>query len=227
VWDIESTNLNATFGDILCIGWKFLGQPKPTIYGWGARDFNDKRLVASFIDVFAECDYHVTWYGGRFDLPMVKTKAIEHGLPPLPPKPHIDLWRFARSHFKSHSNRLDAWSQLLDTTEHKTAIAFNAWKRAMRGDRGALETVKAHCEKDVLVLEEVFHHMRPWLDNEPARGLVTGDHKVCPSCGSEKVWAREIKLTLAGVYRLYRCQNCGKYMRGRCAVDRSELRNTI
>jgi len=70
IWDIETTNLRATFGTILCIGWKWEEKPKvniPTILDGGKGMLDDKQLVQDFAEVFNSCDYHVTWYGEKLD----------------------------------------------------------------------------------------------------------------------------------------------------------------
>lgn len=221
VWDIESTSLNAVFGTILCIGYKWLGKPKvhvPSILdGNNGNMLSDKHLVEEFATVFNTCDYHTTWYGERFDHPMVCSKLIKFGLPPLAPKPHLDLWKTARKRFKLHSNRLQAWEQFLGLENAKTPISFDAWLQAAHGDRKALATVKHHCKKDVLVLEEVFERMKPWLDCEPARGLMTGDHHGCPSCGSHDIERRGFKVAMTRMFQQFVCKGCGRWFRSASA----------
>lgn len=223
IWDIESTNLAATFGDVLCIGYKWFGEKKVHVLPWEAGEEDDAGLVARFAAVFATCDYHVTWYGARFDLPFIRTKMLEFRQKPLPPKPHLDLWRTARNYFKAHSNRLAAWEQLIGTKERKSAIAFRAWKQAMRGDPTGLAEVYDHCKRDVKVLEEVFEALRPWLTEEPMRGLITGEFENCPSCGSSHVHRKGKTLAKTRRYQEFQCQDCGRYFRGTKAIDKSPV----
>lgn len=228
IWDIESTGLNATFGTILCIGWKWYGKPKvyvPSIVDEANGNLlDDKGLVKQFIEAFEDCDYHVTWYGDRYDFPMICTKAIKHGLPPIRPKPSLDLWKAVRYRFKAHSNRLNVWEQLLDVENAKTPITFDAWLKAAHGDKRALAEVKHHCKKDVLVLEEVFEKLRPWLDNEPSRGLFTGDHQGCPTCGSHHITKQGFKVARTRKYQQLKCQDCGHWFREAKSLEASPLR---
>lgn len=221
-FDIESTNLSATFGTILCIGYKWHGEKRvyvPSILDAGRDNLDDHALVAAFARAWDEADYAVSWYGERFDLPMIRTKLLRYGEPPLAPKPHIDLWKTARKMFKAHSNRLAVWQELLGAEHSKTPIAFDAWLRAAQGDQRALREVKRHCELDVRVLEDVFTRMRPWLDNEPRRGLFTGEHDGCPSCGSADVRRKGFKAAQTRVYQQWVCNACGHWFRSRKAVD--------
>lgn len=230
VWDIESTSLNATFGTILCIGYKWLDSPEVTvrtILEKKNKNFlDDGYLVAEFAKVFDEADYHITWYGDRFDLPMVRSKLIKYGQPPLSPKPSLDLWRPARKFFKFHSNRLAVWEQLLATPDSKTPIDFDSWLRAAHGDKEAIAEVVDHCEKDVLVLEEVYLKMRPWLDNEPVRALFTEDEgDACTTCGSLNVVKRGFHTATTRVYQRYQCKACGHWFRGTKSVYGVQFRS--
>lgn len=230
VWDIESTGLNATFGSVLCIGYKWLGEEEThviSILDGDRRDMLDDRpLIEKFVKVFEECDYHVTWYGDRFDLKMIKSKMIKYEMKPLMPKNSVDVWKVVKRHFKLHSNRLVVWEEYLDVADHKSRIDFDAWLRAAIGDKSAMAEVKDHCERDVKVLEEVYNKIRPWTDTEPQVGLVTGDLEGCPSCGSHDIQRRGWRVAATRTYQQYQCQKCGRWFRDTRANDVAKTRNT-
>lgn len=231
LWDIESTSLNATFGTILCIGYKWEGEKAPTVISIldGKKKkssmLDDKQVVRKFAEVFESADYHSTWYGERFDLPMLRSRMIKHELAPLPPKPHLDLWKTARYKFKLHSNRLMAWEQFLGLTEHKTAIDFDAWLNAAQGNKAAVAEVLDHCTKDVQVLEGVYNRLRPWMDVVPAYGLFSGEEGVCPSCGSAATVRRGYKVAMTRMYAQFRCRDCGHWFRGCKALVTTQTRH--
>ncbi len=227
-FDIESTGLNATFGTILTIGWKWEGKPKvhvPTILDAGGKDhLDDSGLVKKFAEVYNTADYTCGWYSARFDLPMIRTKLLKWGEPPLAPIPHVDLWRTARYKLKLHSNRLQVVQELLGTKHSKTPIHFDDWLRAAVGNEKALARVREHCRLDVVVLEEVFHKLRPLIADEPNRGLFTGEVGLtCQSCGSSKVQSRGVYRSLARTYQRYQCQDCGKWMKSRATERKPPL----
>lgn len=235
VWDIESTNLSASFGTILCIGYKWYDEKAvhvPSILDHQKNAdiknyLNDRPVVEQFAKAYSECDYHVTWYGERFDLPMVRAKMVRLGLDPLPPKPHLDLWKTARRQFKIHSNRLAAWEQYLKCEHGKTAIEFDAWLAAAQGNKKAMAEVKDHCEKDVLVLEDVFRKFRPWMDNEPARGLFTGDHEGCPSCGSHNTLRQGVRMTVTRTYQRFQCRDCRHWFHSARSLETARLKASM
>lgn len=211
IWDIEATGLNATFGTILCIGHKWLGDKKPTVIsildGPKTHMLNDKGVVERFIKVFNEADYSVSWYGDRYDMPMVRSKLLVHRLPPPAPVRSLDLWKAVRYKFKLHNNRLAAWEQYLKTPHHKTAIDFDAWLQAAHGNKAAMAEVVDHCAKDVDTLEDVYLRLRPWLSEQPNRWTITGQEG-CPACGSQHIIRQGYRSTITRVYQRFQCLDC-------------------
>lgn len=230
-FDIESTGLNATFGTILCIGYKFLSDPEvhvPTILDGRKRAsmLDDKRLVERFAKVYNHCDYSVGHYSSRFDLPMIRTKLLKWGLPPLPPKPHIDTWWVARRELKLHSNRLAVLQDFLGCTAAKTPLKPDDWIQAAHGSKDALEYIVEHCRQDVLVLEEVFVKLRPLAKEEPNRVLFVPDAAdSCQSCGSGRLTKQGYRVAKSRRYQQYQCQDCGRWCRSNYAdkLARAEL----
>jgi len=228
-FDIESTNLNATFGTILCIGYKWLGNPRvrvPTILDYSKHNFlDDKGLVKAFAEVYNSADYSCGHYAQRFDVPMIQSKLIKYGLPPLAPVPLIDTWRVARDNFKLHSNRLATIQEFLGCTHSKTGINFDDWLQAAHGSKRALRQVVEHCRLDVLVLEEVFLKLRPLMKNEPARHLFTNtDGEACVSCGSKRVQSRGYQVTRTRKFQRFQCQDCGRWQRkNKAATTKLEM----
>lgn len=231
LWDIESTALNATFGTVLCVGWKWFNDPAVEVVSIldskkKENMLDDRHVVERFSRAFNECDYHVTWYGDRFDLPMVRSKILKHNLPPLAPKPSIDLWKTSRRYFKAHSNRLQVWQQFLGLPHQKTPLDFDCWLKAALGDKAALTYIIEHCEADVRVLEDVFRRFRPYLENEPVRGLITGDYCGCPSCGSNNVKREGFKTAATRIYQQWSCKACGRWYRDTRALEIAPTRTT-
>lgn len=221
LWDIESTTLNANFGTILCIGWKWLGGKKIYVadiktHGDPNKPWDDSQLIKYFVEeVYDKADYSVAHYGSRFDLPMVVTKCVQYDIPVPAPKPLVDTWWVARKRLKLHSNRLEAIANWLQTLDQKTGIMPEEWRRAMCGDRKALKYVVEHCHADIAVLEKVYEKLRPLADNEPARHLFEPLVGGCISCGSPDLQRRGYRVARTLRYQQYRCNTCGKWQRAR------------
>ena len=226
LWDIESTSLNADFGTILCIGWKWLGKNKIHVADrdqFGSEPWDDGGLVQHFVETaYDKADYTVAHYGSRFDLPMVVTKCLFYDLPVPTPKPLVDTWWISRKNLKLHNNRLDSiskWLAQLDSKvdDLKTGILPEQWRRAMCGCRKSMKYVKDHCYQDIVVLENVFNKLRPLADNEPARHLFEPLVGGCISCGSPDLQKRGWRVAKTLRYQQYCCNTCGKWQRSRKA----------
>jgi len=238
-FDIESTNLNATFGTILCIGYHWLGEPDETVkiptlmdfvpkkqrkgFGW---QLDDKGLVEHFAKVYDWADFTVGHYSSRFDIKMIQAKLIKYGLPPLGPKRHIDTWEIARRNFKLHSNRLGVLADFLGVEHSKNPITWDDWRHAALGSEEGLARVVEHCRLDVLVLRDVYVRLRPWSRQEPSRRLfMKDDPEACIRCGSLHVIRKGFKVTTTQRYQQYQCQDCGSWQRDK-HLDRAH-NNTI
>jgi DNA polymerase III alpha subunit (gram-positive type) len=219
VWDIETTNLKASFGTMLAVAFKWYDQPKTyvkTILDYqkvGMLD--DKPLIADFKEIYATADYTVAHYGKRFDKKFLNTKCLKHRLGPLPEIPMIDTCQVAWDNFLMHSNRLAAWLEYLGCEHEKKAMRTDDWLHAAHGCAKAMKAVKERAKFDVLGLEEVFREMRPWIRNEPARNLFgdCGPVPVCISCGGDRLQHRGYSVTRTRRYARLHCQSCGKWQR--------------
>ena len=96
----------------------------------------------------------------------------------------------------------------------------------MEGDEKALSYMLKYNVQDVVVLEEVYLKLRPWIRNHPNVGnWLDLDGPVCSNCGHTELELIEDKYyyTSIGKYNLYRCPECGAISRGR----RTQNKNTI
>jgi DNA polymerase elongation subunit (family B) len=223
-WDLETTNLNANFGYLLCTGYKELGDKKAKVIS--ISDFpsfksdptNDKFLVEEFRKVLAEADVTLGWYSSRFDVPYMSSRLLYHGLDVLPPTPHIDLWRTARYKLRLNSNRLASVAAFLDL-EEKTPLTGPIWIKAAAGDKKSIEYVKEHCLQDVEVLEQAYLKLRPLVAQHPNLGLMSGRDFHCPYCGSSKLQKRGFLVTPTRRYQRQHCQSCGAWSKDKKALE--------
>lgn len=228
-FDIEATALNAVFGVCLCVGYKWLDKPKvhvPTILDGSSRGMlDDEHLLRTFAEVYNSADYVVAHYGMYYDIPFLQTRLLKHRLPPLDHKiPLVDTWWVARKTLKLYNNRLDTLAKYLDVEHSKTPLTPDDWIQAAHGSRKSLKYIVEHCKFDVLVLQECFERLRPFIKNEPIRGLfLEAEPNSCISCGSTKLQRRGYGVAKTRRYPRYQCSSCGKWQRG----DQSEKRTSL
>ena len=170
-FDIETSDLKADFGSILCASVAdgfgkvktFRRDEFPQVH-----QLDDKALTIALRDYLnEEFDIIVTWYGKIFDVPFVNTRlTIEHGEAPISPRMHIDAFYLIPQGTMGRS--LDNVSRALrvqDDEVHKTKFDKRIWALANAGDKESLEFIVDHCEKDVLLLRRVFEKLRPMVKN--------------------------------------------------------------
>ena len=216
VYDIEATNLDAEFGYVLAIGYKFIGEPARKTVVLSIDQFpryekdrtDDKPLLKAFEPIYMSADAILHYNGIRYDEPFVNTRRIVHGLDPLPRKPRIDLLYTAKSTLKIRSKSLDRVAKLLQTKNQKSPVTGQHWVRAMSGYKASLQYISRHCRADVLVLEEVYLRLRGRVYNHPR---VSTDLAACRFCGGNVI-KRGFALTqLKNRPQKVQCKECRAY----------------
>lgn len=59
------------------------------------------------------------------------------------------------------SSKLVNVQKFFKTADSKTDVDWDTWNLASMGDEKAMDYVVEHCEADVLVLRDVFNHLKP------------------------------------------------------------------
>lgn len=158
--DIETTNLKASYGIMLC--WCIYDANNNVMHEGriNKADLNgtlDKRIVRELIECLKGFDRVYTYYGTKFDIPFARTRAIVHGLdfPIFRSVAHKDVYYIVRNKFCLHSNRLAVACEILLGETDKTRIDPGRWTRALMGDEEALNYILEHCRFDVLDLAKL------------------------------------------------------------------------
>jgi uncharacterized protein YprB with RNaseH-like and TPR domain len=159
--DIETSNLHATFGIMLAFSIKERGSDKiysRVITANELRTCLDKKVVAQCVKDMQLFDKVVTFYGTKFDIPFIRTRALALGLefPEFGQLFHKDMYYVARNKLRLHSNRLDAVCHALFGETTKTRIEAKFWIQALMGKKEALDYILEHNKQDVIELERVY-----------------------------------------------------------------------
>jgi hypothetical protein len=89
----------------------------------------------------------------------------------------------------------------------------------MNGDAEAVREMVVYNQQDVVLLEEVFHKLKPYCTNLLNLALVVPEDPdgpvCCPrtGCGSTKVQSRGVHKAITRVYRRFQCMTCGGWFR--------------
>ncbi|HCO82523.1 MAG TPA: hypothetical protein DIT95_03190, partial [Arenibacter sp.] len=116
----------------------------------------DKRIVEMLCEELNNYDTLLTYYGTRFDIPFIRTRAIDNNIrfPFYREVSHKDLYYQVRSKLRLNSNSLKTATEFLGI-RGKTKLDPRIWRDATYGDGDALQTVLAHNIADVVILERL------------------------------------------------------------------------
>lgn len=202
--------------------WNWMGESKihsvsllddPKRYTQDPHD--DLHVVTALHKALSECDVAVAHYGDAFDIRYIKTRALKHGLDPLPPFQTIDTKKIAKSFFYFNSNSLDYLGKYLGLGG-KIHTPGGLWMKILKGGpdaEAALKTMVVYNKRDVALLKDVFMKLRPYMPNHISRELF--GHVGCPICGSTKIQSRGTYYAQTRTYRRFQCmaQGCKKWFR--------------
>jgi len=170
--DIESTgSFKAQWGHIMSWCIKDEGEDGEIHYDVIRRseainpNVLDKRVVKSLVNKMKDYDVIVTYYGTRFDIPFIRTRALMQGIKdPLAygDNIHFDLYFTVRRKFSLQGNGLDNACKALLGDSNKTKIDHEWWLKARLGDKEALEYVLEHNKMDVVDTERLYNVVVPY-----------------------------------------------------------------
>jgi len=198
---------------IICICWKWEGQEKVHSATWD--NGCDKLVLEAFMNDALKADELVAHNGDNFDEKWVRTQCLKFGIPCPPKLNSLDTLKKVRRHFRFNSNKLDYLGKLFFNTG-KSPIGWDDWVQiCMHNDLDALEKMVIYCKKDVVLLEDVFHKIQPYIDSNTHAGAQEGFGRYsCPSCGNDAPKHHSIRYTKAGMPRhrmICSDTKCGKY----------------
>lgn len=226
--EVIGTNQIIDDGYMLCWCAKWLGKKgimsdslvNYTSYTRNPRD--DSKIAGSMWALLDKADIVVTHNGNKFDLKWLNTVFTKHGLKPVSGYKSVDTLAEVRKRFRFISNKLDFICRKLGLGKKLSTGGFELWDECMKGEKLAWNKLVTYCKHDVSLLEKLYLHIRPFIQNHPNLSLYSDGERMCPNCGSYDFHARGFEYTLAGKYQKFCCKMCGKRF-----SDRSRKELTI
>ena len=194
---------------IISIHWKWQGRDKVRNLHWD-KDQDDKAMLEKFIPILHKADEVIAHHGDRFDVPWLRTRCLFHRIPMHVNIKTLDTRKKAKAHFNFNSNKLDYIAQFLKVGKKREHEGYSLWLKTMNGDKEALRTMLEYGDHDVVLLEEIYFLLAPYMKHNTHHGVIEGNGKAsCPNCGS--VLINHVKPIVTGmgtVQRLMKCLNC-------------------
>lgn len=176
---------------------------------------DDFRITKEIWHYFDQADVIIAHNGNGFDIPKSQTRFLAHRLAPPSPFQTIDTLLIARKNFQLSSNKLDYIGQLM-LNERKLHTEYSLWLRCLEGDPQALSDMLTYNKQDVLLLEDIYVLLRPWVKNHPNMAIFMEAHEPsCPNCGSTDIKECGYYTTSVNRYLAFRCNSCGAICRSR------------
>ena len=243
VWGLykQRLNPNQIVKDWSIISWsaKWLFEDKvmgEVVTGEEANAREDWRIISEAWHLLDEADILIGQNVQSFDRRKLNARFILAGHPPPSSYQVIDTLKVSQKHFAFASHKLDYLGQLL-LNKKKIKTDYDLWKRCVNEEmfttgedqEDALQEMLTYNKGDVLLTEEVYLELRPWITSHPNLGLyVSGTGEVCANCGSKVELSDNRKYyTPAGRFKSYRCGDCGAIGRSRYSDLKDDERKAL
>lgn len=221
------------FSKIMSVSWKELHDDEvfcktlPDYKGYKNGVINDEKLVREIWKVLDDADIVIAHHGDRFDLPKLNARFVHYSLTAPSTYKSIDTKKVASRYFKFDSNSLNNLGAYLNLGAKVENGGFSLWDRCIQGDKDAWERMRTYNIQDVLLLEKVYLTLRPFMENHPNLGLLSGSeaNDTCPTCQSPDVVKRGFSVTRTGRKQRYQCNACGSWSSGK--FEKSNLKSLL
>jgi len=152
--DIEATGLKGDYNSIMVISVKPFNK-KPVSFHV-AKPGNDEKLVYEAGEYIESFTAWVTYYGKGFDIPMINTRRLRWGLPPLVKRHHIDMYYSLKSNILTARRSQAHLLEWLDTPEKKMTVGAEEWNKVLADPDAHMGTMVKRCESDTKGLEGLY-----------------------------------------------------------------------
>jgi len=196
--------------EIICISYKWQHDDKVHTLDWR---IGEKKMLKAFVKIMAEADEIIGHNGDRFDLKELRTRCIYHGVLMYPTYRTLDTLRKSRQYFNFSSNRLNYIGRFLNIGEKVDTGGIQLWIDVVENKSvKALENMIKYCERDVILLEDAYFVLSPFITHNNNFAVLTGGEKwECPECASSNVEMYRYYTTPLGVVRReMKCNSCKK-----------------
>lgn len=214
VWGLWNNNVSINqlmaSTEMLCFAAKWLGDPE--VHFFSTQKQGRDAMIGAAWKLLDTADVVMHYNGKKFDVPHLNREFVEHGFPPPSPFKQIDLLATVRKRFRFPSNKLQYVSTKLGLAGKVGHEGHELWVKCMAGDPEAWARMETYNRQDVVLLEDLYEILLPWISNHPSRHLFDGDG-ACPTCGGGPVVEHGFATTRVSKFVQFRCQSCGSFFR--------------
>ena len=195
---------------VICVSYKWENDDKVYNLTWD-KNQEDKKLLTEFTKILEIADEVIAHNGDRFDVKWLRTRCLIHRLPFPTYVKSLDTLKKVKSMFNFQSNKLDYIASVLGFGNKVPTGGMQLWdKIILEKDGKALEKMVNYCNHDVVLLQDVFGAIQPYIKPNTHVALHTGGEKYdCPSCGGSDIVYKKSVITSKGtIQRQMECKEC-------------------
>lgn len=193
------------------------------------------RMLSKLYELVDEADIIVHFNGDSFDIPHIQREFKQAKFPPVSPFQTVDLYKIAKKTMYFPSYKLDWISQELGVGRKLGHSGFQLWREcieeaqsevALARQKRAWSLMRRYNKQDVVLTEDLYVELLPYIPNHPHMGLFTEDPSEphCSNCQGTDLKRRGYSYTKLARYPRYRCESCGKWSKGKKAEAIVDLR---
>ena len=217
VWGLKNNDYippSNVIHDYFILSWSAKWLMETTVVGlsvprWDATKRDDKKILPILWTALDNADIVIAHNGKQFDLKKINSRFLLNGFPPPRPYEVIDTLTICRSIFGFSSNALNYLNKILGLDLKVETGGMDLWKKCLAGDQESLDKLLSYNKNDVVILEELYMVLRPWIKSHPNVGLYMDlETPVCRNCGSSELAMNGYITTPVGRYQSVRCK-CG------------------
>lgn len=219
VWQLWDQNIgpkqvvSGTY--VLCWAAKWYGEDD--IMFDSIHQSKEREMLKGIHNLLDEADVVVHFYGSAFDIPMLNSEFVKHGMKPPSPYKQVDLKKICSDRFRFPSNKLEYVVKTLKVGE-KIDTDFKLWTGCLKGDEKSWELMEKYNKNDTILLEGVYDKLMPWIKNHPNHGAFGDNKEVCTNCGGNHLHRRGVAIAHLLKYPRFQCQDCGTWFRSNLAI---------
>ncbi len=226
VWSLWKQNVSLSqlraVTKVISFAAKWHGKPRVEFHS----DYHDghDEMVLQAHRLWDDADVVVHFNGRTFDMPHLRREFLLAGLTPPSPVQEIDLLQVVKRNFRFQSNKLQHVSTQLGLSGKVQHEGHELWVKCMAGDAAAWSRMRRYNKGDVVLTEQLYDRLVPWISNHPHRGLYVEEDFVCSNCGSDDLERRGYRYTAVSKFARFACRGCGKWSSSKHAVFRVDAR---
>lgn len=178
-------------------------------------------MIKGIHKLLCEADAVCHYNGTSFDIPRLNQEFAKLGLSPPPPIPQIDLKKTVMSKFGLVSSKLAFVGPYFKIGEKVKNSGWALWISCLKGEKKAWAEMEKYNRQDVVLLEELYEKVLPWVSGHPNSALYAANpnEKTCPKCGKDNALrSNGLRTTATCTYRRMVCRYCNSWAQDRKAI---------